>query len=247
MGRGRAVCKAVAVLLALLLRVHVLGLLHPHSALVWPDGAAVPVSARPGASYGEQRVAVQVPGLPRREYAGSLEVRAGERELELFNIVPLEDYVASVVGSEIGSDAPQAARDALATVARSFALRREHLCDTTHCQLYFGRSREVRLGAPEVLRTKQGHVAPALHSAFCGGHTLNFADVWRRGNPDELESGVGAADGCSVAGRAGTDLRTKQGHGVGLCQQGAIRLATQGLSAHQILALYFPRLRPLAF
>ncbi len=247
MERGCPVCKAVAVLLALILHVQVLGLLHPHAALVWPDGAAVPVAARAGEHYGKSRFAVQVPGLARREYEGTLEVRAGKHELELFNDVPLEAYVASVVGSEIGTAAPLAARDALATVARSFALRRPHLCDTTHCQLYFGRAFEVPLGPPEVLRTSQDHVAPALHSAFCGGHTLNFADVWHGGSTDELEAGVGGEDGCSVAGRAGGHALQKLGHGVGLCQQGAIRLATRGLSAHQILALYFPRLRPLAF
>lgn len=228
-------------LLALLLHVHVLGLLHPHSALVWPDGAAVPVAARPGAHYGVRRVAVQVPGFSRREYAGSLEVGAGEHELELVNVVPLEDYVASVVGSEIGPAAPQAARDALATVARSFALRREHLCDTTHCQLYFGSAVAARLGPAEVLRGREGRIAPALHSAFCGGSTVEARAVWPKADADEMEASARVADGCSVEGRP------RLGHGVGLCQQGAIRLATQGLSAHQILALYFPGLRPLAF
>lgn len=228
-------------LLALLLRIHVLGLLHPHSALVWPDGAAAPVAARAGQTYGVTRVAVQVPGLPRREYRGSLQVRAGQRELELVNVVGLEDYVASVVGSELGPAAPQAARDALATVARSFALRRPHLCDTTHCQLYFGSAAAVTLGPPEVLRGAAGRVAPALHAAFCGGGTLRAGDVWPGASADEQEASAHVADGCSAEGRP------RQGHGVGLCQQGAVRLASQGLTAHQILALYFPALRALAF
>ncbi len=219
-----------------------LGLLHPHSALVWPDGAATPIVARPGESYGKLRVAVQVPGLPRREYAGSLEVRAGKRELELTNVVGLEDYVASVVGSEIGLAAPPAAREALATVARSFALRREHLCDTTHCQLYFGKAAAAPLpGPPEVLRGSAGRVAPTLHSAFCGGTTRDVRAVWPRADTDEVEASAAVADGCAAEGRP------RQGHAVGLCQQGAIRLATQGLSAHQILAFYFPTLRSLAF
>lgn len=230
-----------AVLLALLLHVHVLGLLHPHSALVWPDGAATPVPAVPGQRYGVRRVAVQVPGLPRRDYAGSLEVRAGKRELELVNLVPLEAYVASVVGSELGAAAPPAAREALATVARSFALRRERLCDTTHCQLYFGSAAALPLGPPEVLRGREGRVAPAQHSAFCGGSTVEAREVWPRAAADEVEASARVADGCAAEGRP------RQGHGVGLCQQGAIRLASRGLSAHQILSLYFPGLRPLAF
>jgi peptidoglycan hydrolase-like amidase len=242
MGRGGPTCKGVAVLLALLLRIQVLGLLHPHSALVWPDGAATAVVARPGESYGKLRVSVEVPGLPRREYAGRLEVRAGKRELLLFNLVGLEDYVASVVGSELGPAAPLAAREALATVARSFALRREHLCDTTHCQLYFGKSVAAPLpGPPEVLRGSRGRIAPALHSAFCGGTTREAREVWPHASADEAEASKRVADGCSAEGRP------RQGHAVGLCQQGAIRLATQGRTAHQILSLYFPGLRPLAF
>lgn len=241
MGRGRVVCKAASVLIALLLHVHVLGLLHPHSALVWPDGASSPVAARPGERYGVRHVAVQVPGLARREYAGSLEVRAGERELELVNVVPIEDYVASVVGSEIGPGAPPAARDALATVARSFALRRGRLCDTTHCQLYFGSAVAARLGPPEVLRGAEGRIAPTLHSAFCGGTTKEARAVWPQADADEIEASARVADGCAAEGRP------RRGHGVGLCQQGAVRLALQGRTAHQILALYFPGLRPLAF
>lgn len=246
--------------LALLVHVHVLGLLHPHAAQVWPDAAVTPVEARPGEHYGERRFAVRVDGLPKREYAGTLEVSAKDGELEFIDVVELEDYVASVVGSELGAGAGQAARDALGVVARTYALlHRDALCDTTHCQLYLGAARRVRVLLREALVTMSGRLAPALHFAACGGRTANAADVWPLAGEDDREAGIAVADGC-LAGGTTTELpaggRSKdgrilrgrgRGHGVGLCQEGAARLASRGLSPHQILSLYFPRLRPLAF
>src|SRR5258708_22465670 len=153
--------------LALLLHVHILGLLHPQRALVWPDGAAVPVDARPGESYGERMFSVGVPGLNRRAYRGRLEVSAGEGELRLINVVELEDYVASVVAAEMDA-APRPAREALAMVARSFAVRAQaagHLCDTTHCQWYRGLERadigSARATRGPVLLLPDGPGAPA--------------------------------------------------------------------------------------
>lgn len=247
-------------MLALLLHVHVLGLLHPHAALVWPDGAVTPVEARAGARYGERGFSVLVDGLPKRAYAGSLEVHAGDRELDLVNVVELEEYVASVVGSELGEDSPQAARDALAVVARTWALGHQgSLCDTTRCQLYLGRARAVPVTLREVLYTSSGRLAPALHFASCGGRTADARDVWPNATEADREAGVAVADGCKAggptterpAGRRSKDGRILRGrgrgHGVGLCQEGAARLASRGRTAHQILSLYFPRLRALAF
>jgi peptidoglycan hydrolase-like amidase len=262
-------------LLALLVQVHILALLHPHAALVWPDGAAQPQAVQVGERYGVRRFAVQVAGLPRREYAGTLEVRQGSGELDLVDVVELEDYAASVAGSELGLHAPQEALEAVGVVARSFALSRlaakaapgplQHhgrlpahdgaLCDTTHCQLYLGTSRAAHLALRELLISSDGAVAPALHFASCGGTTASAQSVWPQARPADREAGVAVRDGCppdrhSAEPPRGTltaDGRISRGrgrgHGVGLCQEGAIRLATKGLSAHLILSRYFPRLR----
>lgn len=225
-------------MLALLLHVQILGLLHPHSALVWPRGAAEPVQARPGAIYGERGFEVELPNLPRRAYRGRLRVEDGGTELRLVNEVELEDYVASVVGAEIDA-APAAARDALAIVARSFAIRAEragHLCDTTHCQWYRGVERadiaSARRTRGEILLLQDGRPAPVFHSQDCGGTTA----VWPSAGPDELQASNRAPD-THLPG-----LPKGSGHGVGLCQRGAAFLATKGASAHQILTRYFPRL-----
>src|SRR5947208_3006901 len=111
-------------MLALLLHVQILGLLHPQRALV--DG----VPAAVGHRYGGDRFVVEVPGLAPRAYRGTLMVEDGGTELRLVNEVDLEDYVASVVQAELDAG-PRAAREALAIVARSFAIRAEqagHLC-----------------------------------------------------------------------------------------------------------------------
>src|SRR5438105_8827771 len=209
-------------MLALLLHVQILGLLHPRRALV--DG----VEAAPGHRYGGARFVVEV-GSFRREYPGALAVDDGGTELRLINEVELEDYVASVVGAEMDAG-PRAAREALAIVVRSFAIRGEqagHLCDTTHCQWYRGLKgadiESARRTAGEVLLSADGRAAPAFHSQDCQGATRTG---WRSAvrTPDTHPPG----------------LKRGHGHGVGLCQRGALFQASKGASAHQILARYFP-------
>src|SRR5471030_1343715 len=98
-------------MLAVLVQVQILSLLHPQRALVWPDGAAAPLEAKAGEWYGREGFVIEVPGLPKRAYRGRLHVEPGFRRL--VNEVELEDYVASVVGSEL-AQGPKAAQQALA-------------------------------------------------------------------------------------------------------------------------------------
>lgn len=246
-------------MLALLLHVQILGLLHPQGARVWPDGAAHAVEAQPGASYGKRGFAIEVRCPPqsgclpdsssgRRAYRGRLRVEDGGSALRLINEVELEDYVASVVGAEIDA-APAAAREALAIVARTFAVRAEmagHLCDTTHCQWYRGVERadlaSARRTRGEVLLLADGRPAPAFHSQDCGGTTSRAQDAW-----PQRETGRSTRSDAEQASVRTPDthlpgLPQGRGHGVGLCQRGAAFLATKGASAHQIVERFFPRL-----
>jgi len=208
-------------MLALLVHVYILGLLHPQRALV--DGAP----ARLGQRYGGERFVVEVPGLPPRAYAGALLVEDGGSELRLVNEVELEDYVAGVVGAEM-ADGPPAAREALAVVARTFALATPRLDDTTRSQWYRGLEKadieSARRTRGQVL-TRQGKIVPVFYSQDCGGATREEWTATERTSDPHLPG-----------------LPRGRGHGVGLCQRGAAFLASKGASAHQILARYFPSL-----
>jgi peptidoglycan hydrolase-like amidase len=158
----------LARMLALLIQVQILSLLHPQRALVWPDGAKTPIEARAGEWYGRKRFTIEVPGLKKRAYRGRLHVEQGFQRL--VNEVELEDYVASVVGSELDS-APKAAQQALAIAARTFAVKktelREPLCDTTHCQFYRGQKAEIRTGTSGQVLRSQGALAFPQYAASC--------------------------------------------------------------------------------
>lgn len=133
--------------------------------------------------------------LDGRRYRGSLELRHRGAGLTAVNIVPVDDYLQSVVPEEMPTDWPAEALKAQSVAARSFALksRGRHaaegydLCTTTHCQLYKGIASEktastaaVRATRGEVL-TYGGQPIEALFHTDSGGMTESSEDVW--GNP----------------------------------------------------------------
>jgi stage II sporulation protein D len=116
--------------------------------------------------------------------------------------VPLEAYVAAVLPAEIGSRAQDAALEAQAVAARSYALAKSgrhedegaDLCDGTHCQVFQGLARATAATrrAAEATRglvlAQGGRVIAAPFSANCGGQTARPADVWDDEETPELES-----------------------------------------------------------
>lgn len=130
--------------------------------------------------------------LDGRRYRGSLELRHRGAGLTAVNIVPVDDYLLSVVPEEMPTDWPAEALKAQSIAARSFALksRGRHaaegydLCTTTHCQLYKGIVSEktastaaVRATRGEVL-TYGGQPIEALFHTDSGGMTESSEDVW---------------------------------------------------------------------
>lgn len=133
--------------------------------------------------------------LDGRRYRGALELRHRGAGLTAVNIVPVDDYLLSVVPEEMPTNWPAEALKAQSIAARSFALksRGRHaaegydLCTTTHCQLYKGIASEktastaaVRATRGEVL-TYGGQPIEALFHTDSGGMTESSEDVW--GNP----------------------------------------------------------------
>ena len=101
----------------------------------------------------------------------------------------LEEYVAGVVAAEGEARAADAAQQALAIAARTFALanlqrhRRENydLCDTTHCQVLRAATPSSRRAAEATAGRVLVHddqPASIFYSASCGGHSELASEVW---------------------------------------------------------------------
>jgi len=200
--------------------------------------APLEVSAAGG---GPAHFALSIPGVIRRQYFGALTIASAT--LQILNSVismPLEVAVSSIAGAELPpSAAPLASLSAQAVVARSFLIGagRRHsgadFCDTTHCQ--FLRSpaepesktgQAVRETAGLILES-EGRALAASYSAACGGFTEAAS------NDGYLFQRVP----CEVCQRLGAPRR---GHGLGLCQVGAMALAREGWNWQRILAKYYP-------
>ncbi|MDX1976283.1 MAG: SpoIID/LytB domain-containing protein [Pseudanabaenaceae cyanobacterium bins.68] len=128
-----------------------------------------------------------------RPYGGSLRVQPNAHDsFTLVNLVPLETYLRGVVPHEIGYQAPFAAVQAQAVLARTYALASRHrfkvdqyeLCATTQCQVYRGLEQTTTTADQAITSTKaqvltyQERVIDALYSSNTGGVTANYNDLW---------------------------------------------------------------------
>ncbi|MGD1898358.1 MAG: SpoIID/LytB domain-containing protein [Phormidesmis sp.] len=125
-------------------------------------------------------------------YRGRVMVTVDEGELVAINYVDLEDYLYSVVGSEMPTSWPQAALQSQAVAARSYALYKRSrstnplfdLGGTTTHQVYKGLAQEhpntiaaVDTTEAQVV-THNGQVIEAIFHSSSGGGTENASDVW---------------------------------------------------------------------
>lgn len=139
---------------------------------------------------GEASLDAGVPnGLPIRangfEVRGDVVVRVHRGRLQLINVIPLEDYLAAVLGSEMPKSFPAEALKAQAVAARTYALQKKleqidqpfHLGSSVIHQVYGGTEREdprtraaVEATRGEVLTWELQPIEAYFH-ASCGGHT----------------------------------------------------------------------------
>ncbi len=112
--------------------------------------------------------------------------------VSLTDIIGLEDYVKGVLPYEISSSWHFEAQKAFAIVVRSFTLssvRHERtyqvdLCNSTHCQVYGGRSKiteTVERAVDEtagLVASYNGDIIAAYFSAVTGGCTVSSFDAW---------------------------------------------------------------------
>ncbi len=130
-------------------------------------------------------------------YRGRLRLVARPDGLLAVNHVPLEEYLYSVVGSEMYPFWPLEALKAQAVAARSFVLfrlRRPADPDfdvgrTVTWQAYKGYSRESDSTREAVTATTgqvvtyRGQIIEAVYHAASGGHTENVEDIWSAPRP----------------------------------------------------------------
>jgi SpoIID/LytB domain protein len=130
----------------------------------------------------------------------------------LVNQVRVEDYLRGVVPHEIGGSAPQAAVEAQAILARTYALRNlrrfaiddYEICADTQCQVYWGWKgtvdrvdQAIAATRGEVL-TYNNELIDAVYSSTTGGVTAPFNDVWDGTPRPYLQAVIDAAPNVQV-------------------------------------------------
>jgi SpoIID/LytB domain protein len=134
---------------------------------------------------------VGVPAATGQPAGGVPSIQVGVLEGGAYQIVtlPLEVYVARVLGGEASPRAAQPSVEALAIAVRTYGLanRGRHLdegfdlCDQTHCQVMrVGTAAAERAAAATAGRVllDGGRPAPVFYSASCGGRTEVPSAVW---------------------------------------------------------------------
>ncbi|MCT0218148.1 SpoIID/LytB domain-containing protein [Synechococcus sp. CS-1329] len=133
--------------------------------------------------------------IESRRYRGRLQVRVEASKLRAINVIALETYLPSVVGSEMPASWPLEALRAQAVAARTYALRHRRpsapfdLHSTVTSQAYKGLEAETA-STREAVRSTQGlvlmHGNSLINAVFhssSGGNTENSGDLWSRQLP----------------------------------------------------------------
>jgi stage II sporulation protein D len=134
--------------------------------------------------------------LGERRYRGQLQILASGSGLRAINHLPLEQYLASVVGSEMPASWPQAALRAQAVAARTYVLRQRKpgalfdVTATTASQVYRGVEAETASTREAVAATRaqvllfEGSLVEAVfHSSSGGVSTENSGEIWNQQLP----------------------------------------------------------------
>jgi SpoIID/LytB domain protein len=125
-----------------------------------------------------------------QEFAGTLEIRNNPDGTQTaINTIDLEDYLCSVISSEMNANSPMELLKAHAVISRSWAIRAMqkpnhegyHVCADDHCQRYEG-LRRMSERAVEAVRATAGQVllyndeiCDCRYYKCCGGRT----EIWR--------------------------------------------------------------------
>jgi stage II sporulation protein D len=163
----------------------------PAGSLAAPELWIEPVASASPEAAGAPAALV----VGQRRYRGRLQVLARPEGLQVINHLPLESYLASVVGSEMPASWPQEALRAQAVAARTYALKGRHpaaafdLKATVASQMYRGLEAETPSTREAVEATRglvitygNGLIDAVFHSSS-GGSTESSGELWAQQLP----------------------------------------------------------------
>lgn len=159
------------------------------------DGGLVLGDGRPAAAISLTGGVVLAAHGERITLNSPVRISARNGELVMAATLPVESYVERVVASESGAEDSDGSLQALAIVARSFALHVRHghgeydVCDSTHCQLLhwagsaMGQGRWAAAHRAALATAGEtlwfgGRRAEAWFHQNCGGRTAAPDEVW---------------------------------------------------------------------
>lgn len=154
--------------------------------------------------------------------------------------VPLEQYVGTVVASEMGN-APDEALRAQAIASRTYAiaqgaLNNKVISDSAAKAQAYRAPRNNYKRCNQAAEDTRGQVlmygGKYATTYFChsnGGRTYSSEEVW------------GGKRNYLIARKDEWTNEKKNGHGVGMSQVGAINAAKQGIGYKEILSFYYPK------
>jgi len=130
----------------------------------------------------------------QKRYAGKLNLFIREKDILVVNVLGLEKYLGSVVGSEMPAKWPLEALKAQAIASRTYALKQKgnplyDIDSTNKNQVYIG----LEAGTPKTKRavsstrslvlTYKNKLINSLFHSSSGGMTENSQDVWKNKYP----------------------------------------------------------------
>ena len=153
------------------------------------DGPAVVAVLKPG----DNIAGVSAPiNLGDRRYRGAVEFMIVGSKITAVNCLTIEEYLYSVVPSEMPQSWHIEALKAQVVASRSYSMTRlsahrkegYHFCDRVHCQSYLGVGNEAESTTTAVNATLgvlayyDGAPINAVYSSSNGGHSSASEDVW---------------------------------------------------------------------
>ncbi|WP_274362643.1 SpoIID/LytB domain-containing protein [Paenibacillus thermotolerans] len=155
---------------------------------------------------------IRVKEKSNQAYRGVIELSKYNNALAVVNQLPIESYVASVVGSELDAAWPVEVLKAQAVAARTYVVKQglkygiANVADGTADQAYKGIEREfpvaqdaARATAGEVLVAPSGKLLDAFYHSNAGNMTADPMEVW--GMSVEGMSSVASLDNRAERGR----------------------------------------------